>query len=445
MRIWRATDGAELRQLTGNPQAVTTLTFLPDQKTLLAECAPFSGRCWDITTGQALPPLERPKDFPEGSYVISEDGQRMIVRSFTTKSLGVFDLATRKPVGISPMSYSAPYTMSLSPNGQLLATLDRGAGIQIWDTATGREVSNRPGLQGDLNHCAVSPDGRETVSTDANGMIRFWETATGKEVRQWRMKPNENPDAIAFSPDGVILAVTIRFKVKWGERAPNPVRVCWKSRPAKKYGSCRDTSTAAEVHFSPPARPWLREVRKTAYISGRSPLARNSSLIGEQEKIIRAVAVSPDGSLVALGGHEFLTPQGQPAHRIRVWNLITGKLQVAILNTDVPTSLAFASDSRLLASGGSGLRLWDAMTGREVRCRKREWLDRPVIRSCFLLTVDCSSAEKLTVLLSFKRRPLAKYCGSNAGRNGRLMLSFPPMESHLSRHAVIAHCLSGKR
>jgi WD40 repeat protein len=79
------------------------------------------------------------------------------------------------------------------------------------------------------------------------------------------------------------------------------------------------------------------------------------------DRQVRALAMSPDGKLLASSGDD---------PTIQVWELETGKLVASLRDhTDWVLCLAFAPDGKALASGGyDGLvRLWDAGSGKKVR------------------------------------------------------------------------------
>ena len=86
--------------------------------------------------------------------------------------------------------------------------------------------------------------------------------------------------------------------------------------------------------------------------------------VGDELDTVLAADISPDQSLVALGG---------PAKMIRVYSIADGsKIWESKKHTDWVTSLAFAPDSVLLATGdrNGGVFVWEAETGREFHTLK---------------------------------------------------------------------------
>jgi uncharacterized protein YcbK (DUF882 family) len=76
---------------------------------------------------------------------------------------------------------------------------------------------------------------------------------------------------------------------------------------------------------------------------------------------VRAVACSPDGRLLASGGHD---------GKIRIWSAESGALARTLEGHGLwVTALAFSPDGKRLASGGFDrrLRLWEVASGRQLR------------------------------------------------------------------------------
>jgi WD40 repeat protein len=81
---------------------------------------------------------------------------------------------------------------------------------------------------------------------------------------------------------------------------------------------------------------------------------------------IRAIAVSPDGKILASGS-------SSPEQVIKLWEVDTGvEFRTLTGHTDSVVSLAFSPDGKILASGSydTTIKLWDVLTGAELQTLK---------------------------------------------------------------------------
>ncbi len=200
--------------------------------------------------------------------------------------------------------------LAFAPNGHLLATGTDGGTLQVWETATRRlAFPERVEHEGPIHAVAFREDSRLLASAGADGRILVRDPATGERLRDLR-------------GGGIILGLAF-----------------------DRTGQLVSAGGDGLVHVWDPERG--RRVR-----SWRS-----------HESVVRALAISPDGRLLATAGSD-------PDRAVRIWDS-RGRLMVTIAmeETQEVFTLAFCGLGQTrLATGGQDrvVRLWDVETGRQV-------------------------------------------------------------------------------
>ncbi|HVR86889.1 MAG TPA: WD40 repeat domain-containing protein [Planctomycetota bacterium] len=263
-----------------------------------------------------------------------------------------------------------------SPDSKVLATGaddENSSSIRLWDVATGRELRRIEVTMRDSGSfaslgpsLAFSPDGK--IVAGAAVRIQLWEAATGKLLRNLE-KDGEWCIALCFSPNGKILAAgdgrnQIRlFDVETGQEL----------RSLKR--DIRNQLPFFPMVFSPDG-----ETLATGGVDSKIHLADVSTgnerlcLLGHRDRV-HTLAYSPDGKKIASGSQD---------GTVRLWDPEAGgelRTLVGFRKEGRPT-LAFSPEGETLWTGDSdGIRLYDTVSGRELR--RREGPAKPRSRVVF--------------------------------------------------------------
>ena len=116
--------------------------------------------------------------------------------------IGTNDLRTRASIS----------AFTFSPDGRFFAAADLLAnewGVVIWDVQTGRKVKQivAPGkVQLNIRSLAFSPDGTELLWGEHDGDVVLWDLPGNRLLKRDKLY-EEGTSAVAFSPDGSLMAI----------------------------------------------------------------------------------------------------------------------------------------------------------------------------------------------------------------------------------------------
>lgn len=140
------------------------------------------------------------------SIAFSKDGKRLLTvgREGTAR---LWEAATGKEITV--FSASGPGILALNGRAFVVPTTsDRGQVLCVLDPITGKE-QRRLELPASKVLCAAfAPDATFLATSHDNGHIHLWELATGKRVRSLQFPNWNRTNALAWSPNGRLLALT---------------------------------------------------------------------------------------------------------------------------------------------------------------------------------------------------------------------------------------------
>jgi WD40 repeat protein len=216
--------------------SLTSVAFSSDGR-LLAQTEHSLIRVWDLKAGKVLRSW-KPPNRTEGqlhSVTFSPDGKRLAVAAADYGcEILVYDTETGKLLWQKKTREAAEVRLSFSPDGKwLLSTGDFSRGkkeniLTVWRAADGelhRELEGTPMLNNEVP-IAFAPDGKTVAAVSDRRKVVLWDIESGKAVPEIRVGKAIYISAIAFSPDGKVLAVgTTNSVFLWDLPGGKPLRV----------------------------------------------------------------------------------------------------------------------------------------------------------------------------------------------------------------------------
>jgi WD40 repeat protein len=192
-QIWDLASGKEVRRLEGHLAPLRSATFSPDEKqvvtgagtgTFLSHIPPdYTARIWDATTGKELKQLTGHKGFVY-SATFNPDASRILTTGDDSIAI-LWDAKTGKPLfQFANIEFQRP--ARFSPNGKLILGVRGGDGryyAQLWDADSGRELRRCEGHKEELTDARFDSKGARVVTASQDASARLWDVVTAKELR----------------------------------------------------------------------------------------------------------------------------------------------------------------------------------------------------------------------------------------------------------------------
>ncbi len=201
------------------------------------------------------------------------------------------------------------------------------------------------GHQGDVYHAEFSPDGKVLATSGQDRTVRLWDVATG-ETRRILTGHSHDVNWVTFAPDGRTLATASEDQtVKLWDAATGRERRTLSGHRGEVIG----------VLFTPDGRRLVSCDREEHLIVWDSATGRECSSFRVRKEFDEAMAISPDGTTLAIGG----------GRGVGLWDLASGReRRILDEGSSAVFCVAFCHQSpSLVAVGDTLLRSWDLPSG----------------------------------------------------------------------------------
>jgi WD40 repeat protein len=353
--IWQLPDG---KRTVVDIQDPLELTYAPNEGTLLIWTAD-SIHVFDPNTAARVATFDEYGTNVDG-VAFSPDGKTLVANSgnphLTARFWGIEDGQLENEIE-DPNNFGyGTANVSFSPDGQFL-----WAQGSFWRVKDGARLTRLESVLGEEAppyvpaSVSFSPDGKMLAIGYLEGRLQLWGLEEEKLIRALEGYQGEVLD-LAFSPDGKTLAAIFGY--------PDFVIQLWKVPEGERLFSIKGhewTYVFSQVVFSPDGQT-LASVSKNedGWDLGMVELWR----AGDGERLyqldmvgVMRVAFSKDGHTLATGCHD---------HTVRLWRAADGALLKTLSgHGDYVTDLAFSPSGELLASGSydGTVILWEVPSG----------------------------------------------------------------------------------
>jgi WD40 repeat protein len=395
----------------GHSGKVWSAEFSPDNRRVVTAAQDETVKVWDVQSGQLLTTL-RPKPADISFAGFSADGRKIIAYGGFDGTEFIWDavtdslLAVEKPPsreefdagrslpkvkpGLSNADSSRLATtdsgrvrLTNSITGKTIALLKPGNGILwsdifsgdgkrlviyshenawMYDAGSGRLLDSLVGNTDSLMSVQPGPDGSRLITfyNQPLGDRAVWMAVADTTAKLWAMDKTggrlltelkghrERVTGATFSTDGKMIAVG----------SEDGTTSVWRASTGQLLYMLREKSAINTWAFSPDGTMIVTGAFDgTATIRDAQTGAALTRLAGHAIEAGN-VQYSPDGSKLAVQGHDNLT---------RVWDNGAGKLLFCVTKDLIPLATSWSPDGRrfLYCHGGDTLRILDATTGKE--------------------------------------------------------------------------------
>jgi WD40 repeat protein len=239
-------------------------------------------------------------------------------------------------------------SVAFSPDGATVLTGSWDNTAQLWDTQTGKPISEPLRHEGWVRAVAFSPDGETVITASEDKTAQLWDVRTGKpKCNKAPLLHKDQVMAVAFSPNSRTILTG-----GWDNTAQ-----LWDARTCQLQYTLQHESSVSAVAFSPDGLTVLTgsKDKKAQFWDAQTGQPRGKPLRHSAE--VYSVAFSPDGQIA-------LTLSSDK--QAQLWDARTGKPRGKPLrHSDHISAAMFSHNSQMVLTGSDDrtAQLWNPKTG----------------------------------------------------------------------------------
>jgi WD40 repeat protein len=321
-------DAAEARILKGHLTGVIAVAFSPDGATLASASTGDTIKLWDVKSGALLRTLYG-NSGDVCAIAFSSDG-KVVASGGQNGDVTLWELGTGRACAAPSAETDRVMGIAFAPHDAWLAAGGVDRTIRLWEPRSGKQTATLTGHARGVLCVAFSAEGKTLASGSADGAVKLWNTEGMREATSLPLGQRGRHGPVVsldFAPDGKELAIATRDVVEiWDvvhserriELEKRPKGALWWGAHYSSRGTLVAIGTGARYERSLRVsekkgvstgsyRPEDRVVRVWDARTGREI----TRCTGHHDSV-RAVALSPDGAVLATGSRD---------KTVRLWDL----------------------------------------------------------------------------------------------------------------------------
>jgi WD40 repeat protein len=204
VKLWDASTGKPLHTLQGHAAAVAGAAFTPDERAIVSWAIDNGVTVRGLATGKEIMTFQGGAEQMGQAAAYAPDAGQVVTNTSGPGGMHVWELPNGRKRAL-PLDVQGGIPLAVTRSGKVLALAARAANnpfqLHLVDLTTGKVQADLPGHSDVITALAFSPDGVVLASGARDRTIRVWDVNSGK-VRTTLSGHADEVTSLAFSADG---------------------------------------------------------------------------------------------------------------------------------------------------------------------------------------------------------------------------------------------------